>query len=354
MAALTHPLTVADLAAALGVAYTGDGSLLITGAGSLDSAEEGELSYVDGVKNFQRAKKSRSSVVIAPAGFEDSTKSIITFDLPRLGFARAIAIIYPEQPIVVGIHPTAIIAPDVELGEGVAVGAYSVIRESGRIGARTQIGEMTMIARDVDIGEGCLIYPGVKIYHEVKIGKKCILHSGCVIGSDGLGFVPTDAGFEKFPQRGSVVLEDDVEVGANTTIDRGSIENTIIGRGTKLDNLIHIAHNVIVGESCIMAAQTGIAGSTSIGSRVSVGGQVGIADHCMIEDGAILGGQAGIPTGKRIRANTFVWGTPARPMDEFRNQYRDILSIGSLRDDIASLKTRLAEIESRLMPKTGE
>ncbi|MEW6363416.1 MAG: UDP-3-O-(3-hydroxymyristoyl)glucosamine N-acyltransferase [Acidobacteriota bacterium] len=339
-------VTVAALARTLGAPFTGNGDAMIEGAGSLEQAEVGELSYVDNSRHFQKALKSRCSAIIAPAEYGDDSKAVITFQNPRLGFARALAIIYPDQPIAVGIHPTAVIAAGASLGEGVSVGAYSVVCEDCEIGARTQIAEHVTIMRGARIGERCLIYPGVRIYHDVEIGRECILHSGAVIGSDGLGFVLTDAGYEKFPQKGSVVLEDQVEIGANTTIDRGAIENTVIGRGTKLDNLIHIAHNCILGESCVFAAQTGVAGSTVIGNRVTVGGQVGVADHCVIEDGATIGAQAGIPTGKRIRAKTMVWGTPARPMEEFREQYRHILSLGSLRATVEGLAKKLEELES--------
>jgi len=327
---------------------------MITGVGSLDRSENGELSYVDGPKNVQRARVSLCSVVIAPRGYEDPSRAVIYYDPPRLGFARALSVLIPARPLARGVHPTAVVAPDAQLGEGVGIGAYVVIREGCRIGARTQIGDLCVVSRDASIGEDALLYPGVTVYHEVQIGNRCIIHSGAVIGSDGLGFVLTDAGFEKFPQVGSVVVEDDVEVGANTTIDRGAVENTVIGKGTKLDNLVHVAHNVIMGESCVVAAQTGIAGSTTVGSRVSMGGQVGLADHCTVEDGAILGAQAGIPTGKRIRAKQMVWGTPARPMEEYRDQYRNILSIGTLRSEIAALKKRLDEIEAGVKKSSGD
>lgn len=340
-----RPLSVADLSAALHAVFNGDGSTLIIGAGSLEAAGPGELSYVDGPKNFGKAKKSRCSVLIAPEEYEDPSKALIRTAAPRLAFARALGALYPEEPAQSGIHPSTSVAASAQLGADVAIGAYSVVGERCRIGAGTQIADHVVVSHDVVIGERCLLYAGVRVYPWVRIGRECILHSGAVVGSDGLGFVLTESGYEKYPQRGAVVVGDRVEIGANTTIDRGSIEDTVIGNGTKLDNLIHIAHNCIVGENCIIAAQTGVAGSTVIGNRVTIGGQVGIADHCTIEDGAIIGAQAGVPTGKRIRANTMVWGTPARPMSEFREQYKDILSIKKIAADLARVTERLAELK---------
>lgn len=348
-----RPLSVAELAAFLGAQFTGDGSAQITGAGSLEAAEQGELSYVDGPRNFASARASRCSVLIAPTGYDDQSKSVIRLDASRLGFARAIGLLFPDQPIATGIHATALIAQSARLGARVAVGPYSVIGENCVLGDDTQIGELVTVARDVSIGAGCLLHAGVRVYEGVQIGARCILHSGAVVGSDGLGFVMTESGYEKYPQRGAVKVGDDVEIGANTTIDRGSIENTVIGRGTKLDNLVHIAHNCRIGEHCVIAAQTGVAGSTVIGNRVSIGGQVGVADHCTIEDGAVVGAQAGIPTGKRIAGKTMVWGTPARPMSEFRDQYRDLLSIRQLRESLRDMKGRIEAIEQALKDKTG-
>ncbi|MBI2839050.1 MAG: UDP-3-O-(3-hydroxymyristoyl)glucosamine N-acyltransferase [Acidobacteria bacterium] len=340
-----NSVTVAALAGALQARYSGDGAIQVGGAGSLEAAEPGELSYVDGPRNFAKGRKSRCSVLIAPEGYADPDKAVVYVGAPRLAFARALMILYPDEPLARGIHPTAVVSPGARLRGDVAIGAYAVIGPDTMIGDGTQIGEHATISRDVLIGERCLIYPGARLYPGVTIGNECVIHAGAVIGSDGLGFVLTESGYEKYPQRGGVTIGDRVEIGANTTIDRGSIEDTMIGKGTKLDNLIHVAHNCVIGTDCVVAAQTGIAGSTVIGNGVRIGGQVGIADHCTIEDNAILGAQAGVPTGKRIRAGTMVWGTPARPMSEFREQYKDILSIRSLRQAVDLLVSRLETLE---------
>jgi UDP-3-O-[3-hydroxymyristoyl] glucosamine N-acyltransferase len=224
-------------------------------------------------------------------------------------------------PIAVGIHPTAIIASLAHIGKNVSIGPYAVISEDAHIGESTQIGSHCVIGAGCWIGENCRLYPRVTMYARARVGDRVEIHAGTVIGSDGFGYVYDDGRYWKFPQVGIVEIADDVEIGANTTIDRGSLDDTRIAEGVKLDNLVHVGHNVQIGAHSVIAAQTGISGSSSLGHHVVVGGQVGIADHCTLEDGAIAGAQAGIPTGKTIRAGQTVWGTPAREIGKFKEAY---------------------------------
>jgi UDP-3-O-[3-hydroxymyristoyl] glucosamine N-acyltransferase len=249
-----------------------------------------------------------------------------------------------RPPISVGVHPTAIIAPLARLGKNVSVGPYAVIGEDAHLGEATQIGAHCVIGAGCWIGEHCRIHPRVTMYARARVGHRVEIHSGTVIGADGFGYVYGDGRYWKFPQVGIVEIGDDVEIGANATIDRGSLDDTRIAQGVKLDNLVHVGHNVQIGVHTVIAAQTGISGSSSLGHHVVVGGQVGIADHCTLEDGSIAGAQAGIPTGKTIRAGQTVWGTPAREIGKFKEAYAWYARL-------PELGARIKELESQLEKK---
>ena len=216
-----------------------------------------------------------------------------------------------------------------------------VNKEHARIGRNCQIGAGSYLGAGVEIGDDAILFPRVTLYRHVRIGARVRLHSGAVLGSDGFGYVPTEAGWEKFPQRGGVVIEDDVEIGANTTIDRGALDETWIGAGTKLDNLVHVGHNVRIGRHCIIEAQAGISGSCVIGDRVILGGQVGLGDHVRVEDGAILAGQCGVPSYKIIRRGQTVWGTPARPLEDFKRNYPYLARLPQLAERLAALERKV-------------
>jgi UDP-3-O-[3-hydroxymyristoyl] glucosamine N-acyltransferase len=250
---------------------------------------------------------------------EVSAKPMLLAGNPKLTFARAAELLRPTNSQQ-GIHPSAQIDPDASFGDGVFVGPNAVIGHGVRIGANSRIDVGVVVGHGVHIGRSCHLYPRVVLYPGTELGDRVVIHAGAVLGSDGFGYVRDNATGEytKFPQQGRLVIEDDVEIGANTTIDRGALEETRIGRGTKLDNLVHVGHNVTIGPNVVIAAQTGISGSSTIADGAIVGGQVGIADHVEIGPGAILGAQAGIPSGKRIHGPGVVfWGTPARPIKEY-------------------------------------
>ena len=239
---------------------------------------------------------------------------------PREAMARAIAILYPAPAPKTGIHPTAIVGRNCEIAADAFIGPLVTIGDRVRIGARASIGSGTSIGDDVEIGESSLLHSNVTIYQQVRIGRDAILHSGCVIGADGFGFVMTGREYRKFPQIGRVEIGDRVEIGANCCIDRAALGVTSIGEGTKLDNMVHVAHNCKIGRHVVVAAQTGFSGGVEIGDYAVIGGQVGVGDKAKIEAGAVLGSGSGVLTSKIVHAGEVMWGTPARPLREYLRQ----------------------------------
>jgi UDP-3-O-[3-hydroxymyristoyl] glucosamine N-acyltransferase len=332
--------TSKELAEFLGCTLEGDGSAILSGVASTASAGAEDLIYVESPHHLDRAAASAARCVVIATGLSLPGKILLRAANPKLAFARAAEWLLPPAPIAQGIHPTALIAPSATLDPGAAVGPYAVIEEDVRIGAGTEIGAFCFLGRGAQLGEKCRIYPRVTLYAGVRLANRVILHSGSVVGSDGFGYVSEEGKRRKFPQVGEVEIQDDVEIGANSTIDRGSLDCTEIGAGTKLDNLVHIAHNVRIGENTVVAAQTGISGSSIIGRNVAIGGQVGIADHCEIENGVVVGAQAGIPSGKVVRSGQIVWGTPARPLDKFKKQFAWFSRLPELAERVKNLENR--------------
>ncbi len=333
--------TTGEIAHYLGARLEGDASIPIAGLAAPEHARAGDLIYADSPRQFARAAQSAAACVLCTAEADVPGKSRIIVENPKLAFAKVAAWLLPAARVASGVHPTAVIARTARLAPDAAVGPYAVIEDGARIGARTQIGAFCLVGAGAHIGEDCILFPRVTLYPGARLGNRVIVHSGAVIGSDGFGYVQGDGRHWKFPQIGGVEIADDVEIGANTTLDRGSLESTRIGPGVKIDNLVQIAHNVEIGEHSVIAAQTGISGSSVVGKNAVIGGQVGIADHCTIEDGAICGAQAGIPTGKTIRAGQVVWGTPARALEKFKEQYAWFARL-------PALATRLRRIEDKL------
>jgi UDP-3-O-[3-hydroxymyristoyl] glucosamine N-acyltransferase len=286
---------------------------------SIAAATSASLVFATDTLTATAALASKAAAAIVPSQFLDKlavTKPLLLSANPKLDFARA-ARLLREWRLPSGIHPSASIASDAIVSEGVSIAAFAVIEGGVSIGPGTSIGAGAVIGEGAAIGADCHIYPRVVIYPGTSIGDRVIVHAGAVLGSDGYGYVRDAATGEylQFPQQGKLVIEDDVEIGANTTIDRGALEATVIGRGAKLDNLIHLGHNVSVGENVLIAAQTGISGSTTIGRNAIIGGQVGVGDHAHIGENVVLGSQAGVLPGKKLRATGgILWGTPAQPV----------------------------------------
>jgi len=316
------PQSLRALAEFTAARLIGDGSVEITGVASLGQARPGDLVFVQDEKYLKQALGSAASAVIA-GEFAASTagrKPLLIADNPRLAFARAGALLYPPMTHTPGIHETAVIHSSATIAITASVDAYAVIERDAVVGQRAHIGAGCCIGEGAVIGDDCDLYPRVVVYPGTILGRRVVVHAGAVLGSDGFGFVRDEVygRYQKFPQIGELVIGDYVEIGANCTIDRGALDQTVIGPGTKLDNLVHIGHNCSAGANVVIAAQTGISGSVNIGDDVVVGGQVGLGDHVTVEAGAILGSQCGVPSNKTIRGKGVIfWGTPARPIREY-------------------------------------
>ncbi len=297
----------------------------LTGIASIQSAKRGDLVFVEDEKSLRSALQSRASAVIAGefAGKEPVVKPLLLCAYPRLAFARAAELLSPTPARQPGIHPSAAVHPSARLGKDVSVAERAVIGEGVEVGDDSCIGAGSVVGENVRIGRDCILYPNVTIYPGARLGDRVFVHAGAVLGSDGFGYVrdPATGRYEKFPQAGRLEIEDDVEIGANSTIDRGALEVTRIGRGAKIDNLVHIGHNCLIGENVVIAAQTGLSGSIVVEKNVILGGQVGIGEHARIEEGVMLGGQSGVLPNKVFRGKGIAfWGTPARPVREYLKQ----------------------------------
>jgi UDP-3-O-[3-hydroxymyristoyl] glucosamine N-acyltransferase len=334
--------TAKELAKAIGARLEGNGAAEINGVAAPERAGTRDLIYVESARHSQRASASAATCAVAADGIVLAGKTVLRSEQPKVAFSRAAELLLGRAPIASGIHPTAILAPLARVAPGASIGPYAVIGEDAHIGAGTQIGAHTVIGAGCWIGENCRIHTRVTLYAGARLGNRVEVHSGAVIGADGFGYAFGEGKYWKFPQAGIVEIADDVEIGANSTIDRGSLDDTRIAQGVKLDNLVHVGHNCQIGAHTVIAAQTGISGSSVLGSHVVVGGQVGIADHCKLEDGAIAGAQAGIPTGKTIRGGQTVWGTPAREIGKFKEIYGWYARLPELAARIKDLEAKLA------------
>ena len=305
----------------------GDSSLHVTGVASIESASADDLVFVEDEKHLERALQSRAGAVIARefATATPSSKALLITDHPKLGFARAARMLRDplHQPGSGAVHTSAVIHASAVVAEGVCVEAQAVIGERVQIGRDSHIDAGCAVGTGVTIGSECQIYANVTIYPGTKLGDRVIVHAGAVLGSDGFGYVRdgNTGHYEKFPQVGRLVVEDDVEIGANATIDRGALDETRIRRGAKIDNLVHIGHNCQIGEDVIIAAQTGLSGSIVIEKGAVLGGQVGIGEHARIGEGVMLGGQGGVLPNKILRGKGVAfWGTPAQPLRQYLKQ----------------------------------
>lgn len=334
-------MKIVEIAEFLGGDLSGDGAAEISGIAGLEKAEKGELSFLDNAAN---EFATNASCLLVPENFAAQTSlPIIKVKNPKLAFARVAAVLHPSKKRGAICHASAVVSESARLGENLFIGAFVTIGDDTKIGDGTQIRAGAKIGDRVKIGAGCVIHPHVFIEDGCRIGANCVIHAGAVIGADGFGFVRDgERGYVKFPQIGTVVIGDDVEIGANTCIDRGALGETVIGDGTKIDNLVQIAHNVRIGARVVIAAQTGISGSTVIEDDCVIGGQVGMGDHATVKSGAVIGSQAGVLPGKIVRAGVW-WGTPVQPLDEYKRQNAMVKGLGRLRDDIKEIKKKLNE-----------
>ncbi|MCD6228909.1 MAG: UDP-3-O-(3-hydroxymyristoyl)glucosamine N-acyltransferase [Candidatus Omnitrophica bacterium] len=340
--------TLREIAKIVGGELIGEPNIVITGISGIKEAKEGDITFLANPKYFHLMKVTKASAIIVSKEITDTNKPLIRTDNPSLAFAKVVSLVAPNDVVKhpQGIHPTAVIAKSAKLGKNVSVGAYTIIEEEVEIGDNSIIYGSCYIGHHTKIGKNCLIYPHVSIRERIEIASRVIIHSGAVIGSDGFGFATVKGVREKIPQIGTVVIEDDVEIGANVTIDRARFDKTIIGKGTKIDNLVQIAHNVIVGENCIIVAQAGISGSTSLGEGVILAGQAGVVGHITIGEGSIVAAQAGVT--KSVPPHTKVSGYPAKPHDVAKRVNACVQRLPQLYKKIKELEAKVAELEKVL------
>lgn len=330
--------TAREIAQYLDATLEGDPAVIITGVASPEHASPTDLIYIESERHAARASTSRGRCVLATQAVVLPGKTILRVPAPKLAFARVAAWMLPPRTIAVGVHLSAFIAPSAKIASDVGVGPFAVIEENTVIGQGSQIGPHCVVGQGASLGENCRLHSRVTLYPGVRLGSRVEIHSGAVIGADGFGYVFGEGKHWKFPQLGIVEIGDDVEIGANTTIDRGSLENTRIMSGAKIDNLVQVAHNVQIGEHTVIASQTGISGSSTIGKQAVIGGQVGIGERGRVEDGGIVGGQSGVLSGKIVRKGQLVWGTPCRPLEKFKLQFAWLERLPELAERIKKLE----------------
>lgn len=338
--------TVQEIAEFVGGRLEGDADRQIYGVGSLDQAGPGALTYAETAYLDRVPASSATCVLVAAGEFPDRT--VILVDNPRLAFARAAQWLAPVERRLSGVHPEALVHDGAVVAPDAAVGAWTIIEHGARIGERSVIYPGCYVGAGCRIGDDCVIFPHAIIYPGVAVGDRTIIHAGAVLGADGFGFVSDGTRHVKVPQIGRVEVGADVEIGANSCVDRAALDATAVGDGVKIDNLCQIGHNVRIGAHTIISAQTGVAGSTRIGGRSTIGGQVGIGDHCRIEEGAIVGSGGGIPSHKRVPGGIVYWGTPARPLSDVKLRQAHLARLPKMAEELKQLRAEVQALKDRL------
>ncbi|MBU0983246.1 MAG: UDP-3-O-(3-hydroxymyristoyl)glucosamine N-acyltransferase [candidate division Zixibacteria bacterium] len=338
--------TLHALAAAVEATVDGDGETLITGVAPIESAGSGDISFVANAKYTRHIATTGASALILAPGVPCQHRPVIRHANPYLAYAHIVDMLYADAvPMAPGIDASAQVHESATVDATACVGPLCDVAAGAAIGASTRLLSSVFVGRDVRIGANCLFYPGVRIMHGCRIGNNVILHAGAVIGSDGFGFAPSPTGLKKIKQIGWVEVSDDVEIGANTTVDRGAIGPTKVGRRTKIDNLVQIGHNVVIGDDCIIVSQVGISGSTKVGNRVVLAGQVGVVGHIEIGNDVQIGAQSGVA--KSVPAGTKVFGSPARGLIE-TNRIQASLT------RLPELLKRVRQLEKKLDTSSGD
>ncbi|MFH1686961.1 MAG: UDP-3-O-(3-hydroxymyristoyl)glucosamine N-acyltransferase [bacterium] len=333
-------LTLGDIAARVNARLEGDPEIEITGAATIEDAGRGQITFLANPKYKCFLSTTQAAALVLDTETIAEGKNVLRHPQPYLAFARILDLLYPPEQIVpVGTDPSAVIEPGAQIDSQAAVGPLCHICREAHIGARTQLISSAYVGRGSRIGSGCLIYPGVKIMDNCRLGDNVIIHASTVIGSDGFGFAPGPEGLMKVPQVGWVEIDDEVEIGSNCSVDRGALGPTRIGKGTKIDNLVQIAHNVRIGNHSVVVAQVGISGSTKIGQGVQLGGQAGIVGHIELGDGVRVGAQSGVNSS--LEAGATVLGSPARDIKDARRQL-------AAAAHLPELLKRLRRIEKKL------
>ena len=338
--------TLGQLAEALDAKLDGDPARVVTGVAPLDAASADDISYLTDPRYEAAARVSRAGAFIAPVGTRGLPAPVLECEVPRRAFIELLTLFHPDAPLASGVHAAAVVAADAIVDPTASVGALAVVEPGARIGARVRIHALAYVGRGVEVGDDSVIHPHVVLRDGVTLGRRVLVHAGAVLGADGFGFTPEGGRHRKIPQVGVVVVGDDVEIGANATVDRGTVGATVIGRGTKIDNLVQVAHNVQIGEDCIVAAQSGIAGSSRLGRNVVLAGQAGVGDHITLGDGAVLAAQAGVA--QDVEAGVTMAGTWGRPLFQARRIWVAERELPEVVTRLKKLERRLAELEARL------
>jgi UDP-3-O-[3-hydroxymyristoyl] glucosamine N-acyltransferase len=331
-----------DIAQLVGGELVGDPEVEIYSVADLYSATPSAAAFCD----KDELPPTNAGCVLAGLSLTAiSSSTLIMVGNPKLAFARLAAELHPPKHRTAEIHHSAVVSATAKIGRDVFIGAFACVGDDSIIGEGTQLRAGAKIGDGVTVGTNCVLHPNVFVEDGCTLGNDVVLHSGVVVGADGFGYVRDDDGnYQKFPQIGTVVIEDDVEIGANSCIDRAALGETRIGAGTKIDNLVQIAHNVQIGKRVVIAAQTGISGSTVIEDDCVIGGQVGMGDHATVKSGAVIGSQAGVLPGKIVRPGVW-WGTPVQPLEEYKRQNAMVKGLGRLRDDVKQLKSNLGKAD---------
>lgn len=330
----------------VGGKIVGDPHLRIGGIASIEEAKPGEITFLANPKYASKAMQTRASAILVRAKIDGVSCALLVVEDPYFAFTRLLSRFHPPRRYPAEVDPRAAIGKEVLLGTGVSIGPFVTVEDRARIGDRVRLGAGVFVGEGSEIGEDSLIYPNVTLREGVKIGKRVIIHSGTVIGSDGFGFAPHQGKYHKIPQVGGVIIEDDVELGANVTVDRATLGNTIIGAGTKVDNLVQIGHNVTVGADSILVAQVGISGSAKIGRHVTLAGQVGVAGHLMIGDNVVVGGKSGVT--KDIPAGENVSGFPPLPHKAWLKAQATFPHLPEMRERIKALEKEVEALRERI------
>ena len=345
--------SVEQIASFLHGEVVGDGAIKVSNLSKIDDGKPGTLSFLANSKYTHHIYETKASAVLVRRDFipeQEVKTTLIKVDDPYACLALLLNMVdQATRPQKSGIEENVYIADSATLGEDVYVGAFAYISENASIGSNSKIYPQAYIGDNVKIGTNCIIYPGVKIYHNCVIGNNVIIHAGTVVGSDGFGFAPQNGEYVKIAQIGNVIIEDNVEIGSNTSIDRATMGSTVIKRGAKLDNLIQVAHNVEIGESTVMAAQVGVAGSTKVGKHCMIGGQVGFAGHITIGDNVNIGAQSGIPNNVEAKSNLL--GYPAIPIKEFARQVVLVKRLPEINSSIKELQKEIEKLKAQLSEK---
>jgi UDP-3-O-[3-hydroxymyristoyl] glucosamine N-acyltransferase len=340
-------ITIGEIAAAIGGELVGDPEVVITGVAPLETAQPQDLTFVANPRYLPYLQATRAGAVLVPRDLAESAPQAVVRVLvgdPHIAMYHALRLLYPAERRLAAVHPTAVVDPTARLGAEVSVGPYAVIGARVRIGDGSSIGAQTVIGDDCQIGAGCTIHPHATLHHGVVLGARCVIHSGARLGREGFGFVWLDGAHTRVPQVGGCILGDEVEIGANSTVDRGSIGDTVVGSGTKIDSLVHLGHNVKVGRHVVMIAQVGVSGSTSVGDGAILAGQAGVGGHLSIGAGARIGGQAGVTAD--VPAGQTYSGYPARP-------HREAMRAQAAVFKLPDLLKRIREIERALLGRAA-